>query len=687
MRRLRTKLLLAILVVMLVPLVPSYHLVRQLVDRSFDLLFNDTVETAIDGAKSLSQQLYVRHRQETLELAASLENSPHVRALLSEAQGPEAEAGLRAEAEILGAYALDVYNAASQRVLSIRALPDSVLPAPVPSKAGRPGGEDDVDIHLHLSGDGEERGGDVALSLSDDALGARIAEEVFALALPPKDAVPIDSAGDRQALWADGTEPSVLSLGGAPSYVSVHVPVLDGDRVLGHVLVSRLTPGGFPGKARRVMAVNQLFQGIGYYREEARLLFISTFVVFYLVLAALAAGVAYFFARRLTSPLLRLVDGTRMVADGNLDHSIEVESRDEIGQLVESFNQMIAAIKQNQRLAAEREQERLQVAAESAQHEADLEVARVRSRALQAENEAKDLELKRGQELARAYAELEESHRALQEAQAQLILQEKMASLGTMVAGFAHEINNPMGAVHSAADVAHRCVTRLEGVLQDEGTGSPELDAECEKTLGILHTNLRVIGQAEERITRLVESLRNFARLDEAELLVADLHEGLDSSLELIGQELGAGIRVRREYGDIQPTFCAAAQINQVFLNVLRNAAQAIAEKGAGPGPDSEPGEIRIRTGMEDDRIAVRVSDTGTGIPPEQLERIFDLRFSAKSSRVKLGSGLSMAYRIVQEHEGELRLDSEPGEGTEVTILLPVREAGEVPAAEAGEVG
>jgi len=188
--------------------------------------------------------------------------------------------------------------------------------------------------------------------------------------------------------------------------------------------------------------------------------------------------------------------------------------------------------------------------------------------------------------------------------------------------------------------------------------------AEDEKTMRILQDNLRVIGDAEDRVARLVESLRNFGRLDEAAFQVADLHEGLDSTVHLLGQMLGTRITVHRQYGEIPRTFCSAAQLNQVFISVLRNAIQAI----------EGDGEITIHTSVEAGRIAVRIRDTGKGMPPEQLDRVFDLHFSSDTSRVKLGSGLSMAYRIVQEHGGDLRIDSAPGTGTEVVILLPIRE-------------
>ena len=172
-----------------------------------------------------------------------------------------------------------------------------------------------------------------------------------------------------------------------------------------------------------------------------------------------------------------------------------------------------------------------------------------------------------------------------------------------------------------------------------------------------------VTRQAEERITTLVQSLRSFARLDEAEFQMADLHDGLDSALRLLHQQLVTDIAVRKEYGQIPQTFCSPGQLNQVFMNVLRNAAQAIEGRG----------EITVTTSQEAGDILVQIRDTGQGIPPAQIDTIFDLKFSAKSSRVKMGSGLSMAYRIVQEQGGEIGVKGEVGVGTEVMIRLPVR--------------
>jgi two-component system NtrC family sensor kinase len=382
-------------------------------------------------------------------------------------------------------------------------------------------------------------------------------------------------------------------------------------------------------------------------------------------MVALYMGVGYIFSRRITSPLLRLVRGTRMVAAGDLDYRIEASTRDEIGQLMEAFNKMIAAIKENQRLARERELERQRVEEESRQRTKDLEMAELRARALQAENERKNVELRKSRELEGAYQELEESHRQLQDAQTRLVLQEKMASLGAMVAGVAHEINNPVGVVNSAVDVSNRCVGRIETCVSRSVSIEVLRDSDVfVQAVALLRQNIRGAREAGQRIAALVRNLKNFARLDEAEFQMADLHEGLDSTLALLHQQLGEDIEVKKEYGDIPRIYCSPGQINQVFMSVLRNAVQAIEGQG----------EIAIRTFREGDDIHLRIRDTGVGIPPERLEQIFEIRFSAENARVKMGSGLPLAYRIIQEHGGRIGIESEPGRGTEVAIRLPMRE-------------
>ena len=259
----------------------------------------------------------------------------------------------------------------------------------------------------------------------------------------------------------------------------------------------------------------------------------------------------------------------------------------------------------------------------------------------------RNLDFQRLEEQNRA---LEEALHQLRETQTQLVMQEKMASLGDLVSGVAHEINNPVGVVNSAADVAQRCAARIG-------------DGEVAKPLALLKANLDAVLEAGGRIDTIVKSLKNFARLDEAEFQTVDLHEGIDSALTLLESQLGGRIIIARDYGEIQPIYCSPGQLNQVFMHLLRNAIAAI----------EGTGRITIRTCETADGVRVLIRDTGRGIPAEQLARIFDFDFRATDQRVKMGFGLSTDYRIIQDHQGEIKVESEMGEGTEVTIDLPMR--------------
>ena len=227
----------------------------------------------------------------------------------------------------------------------------------------------------------------------------------------------------------------------------------------------------------------------------------------------------------------------------------------------------------------------------------------------------------------------------------------------------AHEINNPIGTVNSSADVSGRCIDRIElllekGELLQEIRDNPQLP----QVMNVLKDNVRVTTVAGNRIASIVKSLKNFARLDEAEYQRVDIHEGIDSSLTLMGSELRSRISVAREYGEIPAITCYPGRLNQVFINLLKNASQAIEGSGS----------IGIKTFVEDNRIYVEISDTGKGIPPERLDTIFDFGFSVAGERVKMGSGLSTAYNIVQEHDGEIEAKSEVGKGTTFSIVLPI---------------
>ena len=172
------------------------------------------------------------------------------------------------------------------------------------------------------------------------------------------------------------------------------------------------------------------------------------------------------------------------------------------------------------------------------------------------------------------------------------------------------------------------------------------------------------VAEGIARVSGIVDSLRHFARLDEAEFQLDDLHGGIDSALTLLGSQIGEHITVRKNYGDIEPIYCSPGQLNQVFMHLLKNALQAI--EGSG--------EINISTFATDAAVCVCVciGDSGSGIAPERLERIFDFDFHATGQRMKMGFGLSIDYRIVQEHGGEIHIESQVGKGTEVTISLPL---------------
>ena len=259
---------------------------------------------------------------------------------------------------------------------------------------------------------------------------------------------------------------------------------------------------------------------------------------------------------------------------------------------------------------------------------------------------------------------LEIALRQLQDAQQRLVLQEKMASLGNLVAGVAHEINTPVGAVASSADTSRRSL-ELMGELLRESQSLPELqaDARFQKALEVLRNSQDVTTSASSRISTIVKSLKDFARLDEAEKQVADLNSALTTTLALLQHELHERIIVVRHLGELPPVHCYLSQVNQVLMNLLLNASQAIEGRG----------RITVSTQRQGDTVSISIADTGAGIPPDNLTRIFDPGFTTKGVGVGTGLGLSTSYRIIKDHGGEIEVQSTPGEGSVFTIRLPVR--------------
>ncbi len=261
-------------------------------------------------------------------------------------------------------------------------------------------------------------------------------------------------------------------------------------------------------------------------------------------------------------------------------------------------------------------------------------------------------------------SELERARLQTQEAEAQLAQSEKMALLGQLVAGIAHEINTPIGSINSNNDILIRSVGKMRDFLNCPQCPAPvREDPEVVKIMGILEDINRNNRIACDRIINIIRSLRTFARLDESERKRVNIHEGIDSSLVLVHHQLKNRVEVLKEYGDLPEILCFPHQLNQVFLNILVNAEQAMPVKGT----------LTIKTLREGDTVLVRISDTGVGIPEENLKKIFDPGFTTKGVSVGTGLGLSICHKIIQDHRGKIAVDSEVGKGTTFTITLPVQ--------------
>ncbi len=266
--------------------------------------------------------------------------------------------------------------------------------------------------------------------------------------------------------------------------------------------------------------------------------------------------------------------------------------------------------------------------------------------------------------LRESYEELEEKVEArtleLRQKQSQLVQSEKMAALGQLVAGVAHEINTPLGALGSNIDIFARTLRRIETIVDEAGVSGNEKLNQLLRSAGEL---TKVSQTAAERIVTIVGSLRRFARLDEAELDEVDLHEGIENTLTLVQHELKNRIQVEKDYGEIPRVKCYPNQLNQVFMNLLVNASHAIEGQG----------NISIKTRREGDNVRIEFRDSGRGIPQENLARIFDPGFTTKGSGVGTGLGLSIVYRIVQDHRGSIQVESDVGKGSTFKLLLPIR--------------
>lgn len=370
-----------------------------------------------------------------------------------------------------------------------------------------------------------------------------------------------------------------------------------------------------------------LFMAIGASKSDAKAVLKGVNYAFFSVVGAVILLLIFtiiLISNSILKPLDDLVQATQDLPYSDQLVEIPIKSDTEIGLLTESFNEM------------------------------SRQIIRVRA------------ELK-----AKIY-ELEVINKELKEAQTRLVHSSKMSSLGQLVAGVAHELNNPIGFIFS--NMAH--LREYSGKLiqlADVVEKNPEKIEQLKKDLDIeyIKSDLpKLITSCEDgarRVRDIVLGLRNFSRLEEAKLKEINFHEAIDNTLSLLAGEIKGRIQVHKYYGDLPLVTCFASQMNQVFMNILSNAVQSI----------QGPGNIWITTktveqqGIE--KVYVSIQDSGSGMSNQVIDKIFDPFFSTKGVGQGTGLGLSITYGIIQKHKGEIQVKSQEGIGTEFIITIPIK--------------
>jgi two-component system NtrC family sensor kinase len=362
-------------------------------------------------------------------------------------------------------------------------------------------------------------------------------------------------------------------------YITAYEPIRDaGGRIIGILYVGTLERP-YVDTANRVMLTFTLLA--------------SLCVLFLLV-------ILYFSTTRIIKPLQSMVAATNQIANGDLNHEVEIHSQDEIGELASAFNQMTEKLK-----AANKELVDWGLTLEK---------------------------------------KVEERTKELVEMQARLIQSEKLASLGKLAAGIAHEINNPLGGV--------LIYTHL--LLEDTDRDS----SQCDK--------LKKIVKETTRCKDIVKGLLEFSRPKKPEMVPTDIHEALNRALAIFEpQSLFQNIKVQKEFSEVPRIIADSSQLQQVFTNIIVNAAEAMAGDGI----------LTIRTSLDKqaDRIKIEFIDTGHGIKPEDITRLFEPFFTTKEVGKGTGLGLAISYGIVQRHQGSIEVQSQIGKGSTFTVILPVR--------------
>jgi len=358
------------------------------------------------------------------------------------------------------------------------------------------------------------------------------------------------------------------------------------------------------------------------------------------------AGVAciWVIARGITRPLNTLTGSAQKIAKGDYGQRLEIRSSDELGLLASAFNEMSRALS---------------------------------SREEQIQGMTRNLESmvkKRTQELENSNKALRNAYLDLQKAQEQLVQTEKMASLGQLVAGIAHEIKNPLNFIYGNTDFLREYTLGTQGLvekLEALPSISPEDRSRIAKEKEAIQydfirddvrTLIDDITEGTERINAIVSDLRVFSRMDTAETSEIDAHSLIDMSLNLLRNQYKDRIEVHKDYGNVPMIRGYAGKLNQVFMNLLSNAFYAVADAG----------DVWIRTRALDETIEIEIEDSGGGIPKENLKRIFEPFFTTKPVGQGTGLGLSISYGVIEQHRGKIQVLSAVGKGTVFSVRLPI---------------
>jgi len=353
----------------------------------------------------------------------------------------------------------------------------------------------------------------------------------------------------------------------------------------------------------------------------------------------------WWLARTITVPIKRLKQSAGVIAGGDFSQRVDVTGQDEIGELARTFNEMASSLEE--RSAALLELNR------------NLE-AKVRART---------------RELEKSNVELQKAYQELKETQVQLVQSEKMASLGQLVSGIAHEIKNPLNFIYGNTGFLKHYVESLKGLIalyESRARFEPKDAEEIEGTkrslnydfmLEDLDTLIRNFEEGAGRINAIIGDLKTFSRIDREDFRAVDIHEPVTLALNLLHNEYRDRIRIHKEFGIVPPVECHPGKISQVFLNLLANACHAIVAQG----------DVWIRTSCRDGKVVLEVEDNGVGIEKQNLGKIFEPFFTTKPAGQGTGLGLSITYGIVQQHRGTIEVESQKGEGTLFRVQLPLK--------------